>query len=146
MNKIFLLPVFLVVFLFSCNHGNTGGSGIGVSNLDEYSFVMSDSLSSPVAEGTLTVTDLKDSLISGTYNISKVYQDQYPGINTMKGYFSGVYNPVSNKLFLNMNPKVSDNNVFVKLTIYKSYLGGEWYYSTMVGKVSQGYFKANKLN
>jgi hypothetical protein len=119
--------------------------GINFGTPDEYSFTMEDSTSVPVAEGTLKVTDVKDSTISGTYNLSKIYQEQYPGLNTMKGIFSGTISASVSKAFLNMNPKISDNNIFVNLNIYKSYMDGDWYYSTMQGKNSQGHFKAYKL-
>ena len=143
-NKIVLL-IFLIAIFFSCNHGNMDSSGINFGTPDEYSFVMEDSTSVPVADGTLKVTDIIDSTISGTYILSKIYQDQYPGLNTMKGIFSGIYNVSISKAFLNMNPKISDNNIFVNLNIYQTYLDGEWYYSTMQGKISQGHFKAYKL-
>jgi hypothetical protein len=146
MKNLGLSGLFIFIFLLcGCNSGKVEYADINFNQPDEYSFVMEDTAMVKLAEGTLTVTDIKDSAVSGNYNFSKVYKENFPGYNTMKGNFSGNYSPSGNKVFLNMNPKVTDNNVFVNLYITKTSLVGEWTYSTFSGTGSKGSFRAYKL-
>jgi hypothetical protein len=146
MKRLELSAFYILIFLiYGCNSGKVEYADINFGKPDEYSFVMQDTAMVNLAEGTLIVTHIKDSAISGKYNFSKVYKENFPGYNTMKGDFSGNYYSSSNKVFLNMNPKVSDNNVFVNLYLTKNSLAGEWTYSTLTGSDFKGNFRAYKV-
>jgi hypothetical protein len=135
----------LILLLYGCNSGKVEYAEINFNKPDEYSFVIEDNAMIKLAEGILTVTDVKDSVISGVYNFSKVYNENFPGFNTMKGNFSGYSNASGYKVFLNMNPKISDNNVFVHLYKTSTSYYGEWTQTTFSGKGSGGSFWVFKL-
>ena len=141
------LPVFLIILFLQlgCNSGKVEYAEINFNKPDEYTFIMEDNAMIKLAEGTLTITDIKDSVISGNYIFSKVYNENFPGFNTMKGNFSGYFSDSGTKVFLNMNPKISDNNVFVNLYKTSTSYYGEWRHSTMAGNVSGGNFWVFKV-
>lgn len=139
---LFLIFLFL---LFGCNSSNVKYAEIDFSKSHQYTFVMKDNAMIKLAEGILIVTDVKDSVISGTYNFSKVYNENFSGFNTMKGNFSGYRNATGDRVFLNMNPKISDNNIFVTLYKTQKSFYGEWTHSTITGKGSGGNFWVYEL-
>jgi len=146
MKRLELSAFFIIIFLlYGCNSGKVEHADINFGSPDEYSFIMEDTAMVTLAEGTLNVTNIKDSAISGTYNFSKVYNSNFPGYSSMRGNFSGYINFSNSKVFLNMNPKVSDNNIFINLYITKTSLVGEWTYSTFSGVRSRGNFRVYKL-
>ena len=50
------------------------------------------------------------------------------------------------KIFVNMNPKIADANVFFNASIYSSFYQGEWNYSTFRGPTNRGELKITKNN
>jgi hypothetical protein len=138
--------IFLMLFiLYGCNTGKVEYAEVNFSKPDEYFFIMEDSVKTTIAEGTLKIVEIQDSVVSGTYNFSKVYKENFSGYSSMKGIFSGFFYVYSNKAFLDMNPKIADNNVYVSVSIFSKSIEGEWYHSSLVGTSSKGRFKAYKL-
>lgn len=141
----YIIPVFTV---YSCV-----GSDDTTKNADSYLqsgayyyFQMSDSNNRQLVEGKMKIAYKKNLIISGTYEISKIFSDSVPGINTMKGTFSGNENKDDKSVFFNMNPKISDNNIFFEFNVSNNKIEGRWYHSTMLGKKAVGKLSGNKIS
>lgn len=106
---------------------------------------MTDTSGSKLVEGILHIKDYDNEKISGTYTKDKVYSDNFPGFSSMKGSFSGNVDIKEKKAFLNLNPKLADNNIFINIEIKKDTLNGKWTFSNMTGAVSTGRFYAEKV-
>ncbi|MGH2574414.1 MAG: hypothetical protein ACRDFC_01805 [Ignavibacteria bacterium] len=112
---------------------------IGVSN-----FTIYDSTEGKIGEGILEIKKNDNNILSGIYKIMK-YPDVFPDYWPKEGFFEGNYNSNDNKIFLNMNPKLADNNVFINASRQNDSLFGKWSYSTILGESASGVFKAGKV-
>jgi hypothetical protein len=61
------------------------------------------------------------------------------------GKFSGVIDEKNKKAFVNLNPRISDNNAFLRFDIKENELNGTWEKSTMMGIKEKGGFVATKV-
>jgi len=105
---------------------------------------MLDSLDNKLVEGVLSINDFDKEKTSGTYSKDKVFNDSFPGFNSMKGFFNGKVDVKGKKVSINMNPKIADNNIFISCEIKKDSLIGKWIFSTMLGTSRTGKFYAKK--
>jgi len=143
MEKLFIIFIISIsaIIYSGCSSGNSEGS----FKLEKgnYKFSMTDSLKSKLAEGTLSVKTVSSGKISGTYVFTKKYKD-FDGSYVMNGEFSGDINKSENKVFINTNPRIADNNVFWNLEFGKSGLSGSWVHSVFRGTSSRGFVKITK--
>lgn len=143
MAKSIIFNIVIILALFagcsSSNYEENFKFGIG-----KYKFTMSDSLGKKVAEGTMNVETMKDDNITGSYEFTKIYQSDFPGLSSMNGEFSGNIVKSEKRVFINTNPKIADSNVFWNLDIKNKYLLGEWTYSTFRGSQNKGKIKIAK--
>jgi hypothetical protein len=107
---------------------------------------MNDSNNQPLLEGKFKIVYIKNGNISGIYEISKRYNASFPGINLSGGAFSGTESSENNAVFMNMNPKISDNNIFFEFNISNEKIEGRWYHSTMLGKKAEGKLTGKKID
>ncbi len=112
----------------------------------KYKFTMTDSVGKKVLEGTMNMKAKVNNDISGTYEITNVYQKDFPGLSSMNGEFAGNIIPAEKKVFINTNPKIADSNVFWNMTIKKSSVSGDWNYSVFRGSSWKGKIKITKIN
>ena len=141
--KTDLLLFFPVIFaLLNVSCSNSGSSTLNEDSLlkqdASYFFQMSDENNQPLAEGIMKIVYKKNLIISGIYELTKVYNDSVPGLNTMKNTFSGKESKDDNAVYLNMNPKISDSNIIFEFIVSNDRIKGRWYYSTLMGIKAEG--------
>lgn len=144
---LFSLFTLICAFLyFSCS--NSGNSVLNESSCLKqgayYLFKMSDENNKPLAEGIMKIARKTNLDISGTYEFTKIHNDSVPGLNTMQGDFSGKESKDDYAVFLNMNPKIADNNIIFEFNVSNNKFEGTWYYTTFVGKKAKGVLSGNK--
>jgi len=143
----FLLLLPLVIYYGCCGSCSTTCTSELCSDLisGKYNYTMTDTLDNKLVEGVINFTGHDNEKISGTYTKDKVFDDTFPGYPSMKGFFSGNVDVKEKKAFINTNPKIADNNIFIKFEITKDSLAGRWTFSTMRGTVAVGKFYASKI-
>lgn len=143
---LLLLLIFALLY-FSCS--NSGSSVLNESPYLKkgafYSFKMSDENNKPLAEGIMKIVYKTNLYISGTYELTKVHDNSVPGLNSMQGEFSGKESKDDNAVYLNMNPKIADNNIIFEFNVSNDKFEGTWYYSTFAGRKAKGILSGNKI-
>ncbi len=127
-----------------CNNNVIFTSKFVESFLASYDFTMTDSLGNKVAEGQFRPKIFEDPDITGFTKVFNVYNDRYKTILGAGGNFFGTLDEKNKKGFVNLNPKIADNNIFLRFSVTDNELNGTWEYSTMRGIVEKGVFKAVK--
>jgi len=145
MKRIYFLFLVLVsIVILSCSGSKYTPVPFQTGN---YSFTMSDSLGNRLIDGDMKLDTNALGKITGTYNITKKYVTDFPGLSTMTGNCEGTYVKTEGMIHLNMNPKIADANVFIGAKIYRTSLAGEWNFSTFrIGNNSKGSFVATYLD
>lgn len=130
------------LFIFSVIIISCSGSDKTEKNYSLYDFIFYDSTGTDtIAAGTLKLSTLKQKT-SGFYKINRKAAE-FP-IQNDSSVCEGTYDSAKNSLWLNMNPKLADNNVFVTAVLLNNKLEGDWVYSTMKGIKDKGKFYAEK--
>jgi len=147
-SKLYIVIFLLAAFIGGCT--SSGGSDNQIE-LADYTFTMYGSGGAKVASGVMTVKsinakDVNMPSISGTYTVTNWYVEDFPGKSSMNGEFGGNMDYEKGKIFVNMNPKIADANVFFNASIYSSFYQGEWNYSTFRGPTNRGELKITKNN
>ena len=150
MKKYFLLLSFfaLILSLYSCSNTDCSSFDIDSYYLQEegnYRLTLSGNTGNALAEILLTVKNREKANISGTYLVSKFYVDTIPGFSSLKGVFSAKESETDNRVIMNMNPSIADNNIFIEFALDKNNISGVWYTGGMLGKTSQGSVKGYKV-
>ena len=143
-NLILFIFVTLLVNFFGCGSGEYDDLKDLSFEEGEYIFVMLDTSDNKLFEGVFNIEKREGNNISGTYGITKEYVEDFPGASTMRGQFDGKLSPDGKRAFVNTNPKISDANIFIRITAGKVSYVGKWEYSTMMGVKAWGYFRAYK--
>ncbi len=143
MKTITLLSLILIsVIIHSCS-GSSGKDESSIASGQEYNFSMTDSSGIKLADGVLKILKYDSGLnISGTYTFTKNHVSDFPGLSTMQGNCEGKFDKAKQSVWLNMNPKIADANVFVASSFKNFEMTGEWQYTTMKGMVNKGKFSA----
>lgn len=150
MGKYFILLLLFaaILSLNSCSNTDCSSFDIDSYYLQEdgnYRITLAGNDGKALAEILLTVKNRQKENISGTYAVSKIYIDTIPGFSTLKGIFSAKESESDNRVIMNMNPSVADNNVFIEFVLDKNNISGVWYTGGMLGKTSQGSVKGYKV-
>lgn len=144
MLKTFLIP-FLIYIAFIVGCGTSKIDKLKLTISGKYYFVMYDSAAEKLAEGTMEIAEPDNTLLSGSYIFTKKYAEDFPAYSTMKQNFEGNLTDNGGKIFLNLNPKIADNNVFISADVSVDSLNGKWTYSTMKGIKDSGKFRAVRV-
>lgn len=149
MKKYLTLFVFILAVTISgcmrCENNDITTSPLVESFLSNYNFVMTDSTGSTILEGTMKPKIFKDPDFTGVFAVIKVIDDKYSSVIPQGGDFTGVIDEKNKKAFINLNPKLSDNNTFLRFDIKEKELNGTWEKSTMMGIREKGGFVATKV-
>ena len=114
------------------------------SFLGSYDFTMTDSLGNKIAEGQFRPKIFEDPDITGFFKVFTLYDDKFKSMLGTGGNFFGSLDEKNKKGFVNLNPKIADNNIFLRFSITDTALNGTWERSTMRGVVEKGIFTAVK--
>jgi len=151
MKKYLTLLVFAVVLAYAvsgcmrCQNNIVFTSPLVESFLSNYNFVMTDSTGTTVLEGTMKPKIFEDPDFTGVFAVTKVTDARYSSVIPQGGKFSGVIDEKNKKAFINLNPRLSDNNVFLRFDIKENELNGTWEKSTMMGIREKGGFVATRI-
>lgn len=145
---LFVLAIVLTLTVsgcMRCQNNIVFTSPLVESFLSNYSFVMTDSAGITILEGTMKPKIFEDPDFTGVFAVTKVINDKYSSVVPQGGKFSGVLDEKKKKAFINLNPAISDNNVFLRFDIKDNELVGTWEKSTMMGIKDRGGFTATKV-
>lgn len=151
MKKYLTLLVLTIVLTLTisgcmrCQNNIVFTSPLVESFLSNYSFVMTDSTGVTVLEGTMKPKIFEDPDFTGVFAVTKVTNENYSSVIPQGGKFTGVLDEKKKKAFINLNPALSDNNVFLRFDIKDNELIGTWGKSTMMGIKERGGFTAAKV-
>ncbi len=90
--------------------------------------------------GTITLTTIDSSSVSGTWLLLAVIPSDKIGPQTGTGKLVGSIQKSS--ISINLNPDWVDNNVFLQGTVSPDSINGRWMWSTFIGPTAEGEFKA----
>ena len=146
---LYIITVFVVLVVAysgctNCADKEVVYSPFVKSFLGNYSFKMIDSTGKTLVEGTISPKDFIDPNISGLYTITNFVEGSFKSEINQSGNFTGILEEKTKKVFVNMNPKVADNNIFLRLEVFGNELKGTWEKSTMMGLKGKGNFSASK--
>jgi hypothetical protein len=134
----FYILALLTIFIYACS-----GSDRTEKNYTQYLFVFYDSTGTDtVAYGNLRFGSLKQKT-EGFYTVYKK-NSTLPFSNDTSAVLEGSFDNIKKSLWLNMNPKLADNNIFVTAVLLNDIFEGDWMYSTMKGIKEKGKFYARK--
>lgn len=141
MNKICLFFVALLIFTIA----NCDKNLIGIphqSPTEFYSYTSYDSSGTAVVKGWFK-TDAKDSInFDGVWCFKEIGHPENIGPQTGDGELVGGFE--EDKVWINLNPQMKDNNVFLLGDKNENGIIGEWTWSTFSGPTSGGQFIAEK--
>lgn len=130
MKKTFLGFICLLsaIILVSCSGSQTMESRISTG---DYIFTMYDGNEKIIMSGTMTVSNIVNMEISGTYNITNLVDKNFEALGVMEGKFKGTMEKNTSAVFINTNPMIADANVFFNLryNYVEAKFVGEWRYS-----------------
>lgn len=130
MKKTFLGFTYLLLALIivSCSSSQPSSSRISIG---DYTFTMYDSANKIILSGTMTVSNIVNMEISGTYKITNVAQPDFQALSALSDKFSGNIDSLTSTVFINTNPMIADANVFFNLryNYTETKFVGEWRYS-----------------
>ncbi len=105
-----------------------------------YSYAAFDSSGVAVVIGWFTLAQKDSSTYSGEWHFKQVHESipigPQVGVGELRG---GMENDL---LWLNLNPNMVDNNVFLNGTITDGAYAGRWGWSTFIGPTTGGRFEA----
>ena len=148
-NYLYLLTAFvLLVVTYSgctnCADKEAVYTPFVKSLFGNYNFRMTDTTGATLVEGIIIPKEFIDPNISGTYTVTNFLESSFKTEINQSGNFTGVLDEKARKIFVNMNPKVADNNIFLRLEVVGTELKGTWEKSTMMGLKGKGNFTASK--
>lgn len=118
--------------------------------IGDYHYVSYDQKGERVVEGTLSITSVEKKRINsdevtevkGTWQLRKVGSQERIGNQEGTGEFIG--SVIEGELSLNLNPNISDANVYVRGRVEGKRYQGRWSFRGYAGTLSEGTFEALK--
>ena len=137
-----LLPVLFIFSLTACSGSSSKSKKSKVEG--SYDFVMLDTLDNKLIDGDLFITKQNDTVYKASIDIKTKYKDfySYGNMKTTNIYMN--YEKPTNKVFINMNPTSTDDNVYIMLEFKDNELNGEWSHMSIAGIMGKGNIKATK--
>ncbi|MFA5011846.1 MAG: hypothetical protein WC644_07790 [Ignavibacteria bacterium] len=148
-NYIYIISAFAILSLIysgctNCSEKEVVYSPFVKSFLGNYNFKMTDSIGNTLVEGIISPKDYVDPNIVGTYTVTNFIESSFKSEIYQSGSFTGILDEKTKKAFVNLNPKVADNNIFLRLEVFGNELKGTWEKSTVMGLKGKGNFNASK--
>ena len=143
----FILPIFLLCYV-SCKKDT---SPISATPPNAYEYQAFDTTGTLVVNGwfkfKVIETDPSDDevnylSIEGEWHLNKIGDPENIGKQVGDGILNGTIE--NDKIWVNLNPNIADDNVILHGNIDGKKIEGHWYYSIFVGAINGGPFKAEK--
>jgi len=144
---VLLIAVIPLAFCgcMRCENKTVVTSPFVESFLANYSYELTDSSGNKLAEGKMKTRIYTEPDFTGTFTSAKLTEDNPLSILSADGKLTGTLDEKNKKAFINMNPGIADDNVFLRFTVSESTLDGTWERSGMTGIKGKGIFKATKI-
>ena len=110
--------------------------------LGEYKYTGFDKSGKRIVEGRLSITAVKGKQIEGDWELKEIDNPGRIGPQVGSGALVGSVD--EQKVYINLNPNISDANVFLNGTNESGSYKGTWSFSGIAGPISQGTFEAVK--
>lgn len=139
-----IIPLIIVVILiasfFSCKETVT----IPETLSGRYEYTGFDSTGSVIVRGTISITKKDSVSLTGRWELQSPGNLQNIGPQTGSGTFAGsIFH--DSTVSINLNPQMSDNNVFLYGSYHDIYISGKWAFSTLTGETNKGTFVAKQI-
>ena len=146
MKTAILISAFIGLFYLSSCTSSGGDLEQLYFDKGEYSFMIYTKAGDSLASGTFDIKTITGNDITGSYIFDNEYiESQLITVNETKE-MTGSLSEDRKQLFINANPRMSDANVFLRMTAGLMSYSGEWSYNTYVGIIDNGRIKAFKKN
>jgi hypothetical protein len=146
---IIVILVALIPLAFGgcmrCENKTVFTSPFVESFLANYSYELTDSSGTKLASGTLRTRVYTEPDFKGTYTAAKLNGGDALTVLPLEGKLTGTLDEKNKKAFINMNPGIADDNVFLRFKIDGNGFDGTWERSGMMGIKGKGLFKAVKI-
>jgi hypothetical protein len=112
------------------------------SLLGEYQYTGYDKGGNKIVEGRLSIESLASTQIKGNWQLNKIGNPEKLGPQVGKGTFAGEI--IEDKVTINLNPEMADNNVSLTGRIDGGNFRGTWSFSGFAGEINRGTFEARR--
>jgi len=138
MNVKSLVAVAVAAVLGSCS----GATGVGPETPDTYDYRAYDPYGELVVSGWFVLTRTGASTVDGEWHFTCVSCRGSFGPQTGAGELNGSLG--DNRLFVNLNPQYTDNNVFLDGHPAGNGYAGSWNWTGFPGVLNSGTFEATR--
>ena len=112
------------------------------SPLGEYQYTGYDKGGEKIVEGRLSIESLASTQIKGSWQLNKIGNPEKLGPQVGKGTFAGEIK--EDRVTINLNPEMADNNVNLAGRIDGLNFRGTWSFSGFAGEINRGTFEARR--
>ena len=143
----YLVLVTVSCYVIACTRPMMVGQAKALP-LGDYAYTSYDKDGAKVVEGRLSITSVESRRIGaeevpqikGNWELRKVGNQEKIGRQVGSGDLAGSI--TKGEIYINLNPNISDANVFLRGTINGKRFHGKWTFSAFAGPVSEGTFEA----
>ncbi|HWP52994.1 MAG TPA: hypothetical protein VN476_02615 [Pyrinomonadaceae bacterium] len=141
------LLVVILVSVVACSKSNVIGQAKPFP-VGEYQYSGYDKKGTKIVEGRVSITSVETKRIGaedtiqlkGNWQLNKIGNPEHIGGQTGTGDLVGSI--IKGEIDINLNPNISDANVYLRGTIEGRRFHGKWTFSGYAGPVSEGTFEA----
>ena len=141
------LLVVILVSAVACSKSNVIGQAKPFP-VGEYQYSGYDKKGTKIVEGRVSITSVETKRIGsedtihlkGDWQLNKIGNPEHIGGQTGNGDLVGSI--IKGEIDINLNPNISDANVYLRGTIEGRRFHGKWTFSGYAGPVSEGTFEA----
>ena len=136
-----MILLALGCFVLSCSMARTAEQSKPFP-VGDYQYTGFDSSGAKIVEGRLSITSVKSTGFEGEWQLSKIGNPERIGPQVGTGTLAGSI--IEGKLYINLNPNMSDNNVNLTGAIEGARFQGTWKFVGYAGVLTQGTFEATR--
>ena len=142
--KVIFLLILTTLFIYGCiDDTNSIINSEDEFTPGKYSYSAYDSVGFKVVFGWFQLSYSDSSNIYGEWYFYPVGNPQSIGPQIGEGEFVGGID--EERIWIELNPKMRDNNVFLSGSFYSGKYQGKWQWITFVGPTTWGTFTASKM-
>ena len=112
------------------------------SPLGEYQYIGYDKSRNKIVEGRLSIDSLESTHIKGSWQLNKIGNPEKLGPQVGQGTLAGEIN--EDRVTINLNPEMADNNVNLTGRIDGVNFRGTWSFAGFAGEINRGTFEARR--
>jgi len=110
--------------------------------LGDYQYTGYDKNGDKIVEGQILITSIEKNRIKGEWQLNKIGNSEKIGPQVGTGALIG--SVIEGKVYINLNPNMSDSNVNLKGSIEDGRYKGTWSFDGYAGGINQGTFEATR--